>query len=72
MNYLKHFPLRHGITIAAGLVIIAVVVIAVRALGDRAPPTPVVYLYLDRLNHWLGRRRAPSSGGAAPSPSSAA
>jgi hypothetical protein len=19
--------------------------------------TPVVYLYLDRLNHWLGRRR---------------
>lgn len=38
MRYLKHFPSRRSITIIAGLAVIAIVVIGVRALGDRTPP----------------------------------
>jgi hydrophobe/amphiphile efflux-1 (HAE1) family protein len=33
--------------------------------------TPVIYLYLDRLSHWLGGRRTAPPGDAAASPSSA-
>jgi hypothetical protein len=29
--------------------------------------TPVVYIYMDRLGHWLGRRRHQPTGAAAES-----
>ncbi len=39
MKYSKHLPVRRSITIFAGLVVIAMIVIGVRALSDRTPPT---------------------------------
>ena len=34
--------------------------------------TPIIYLYLDRLSRWLGRRRVPAAGAAATTPQRAA